>query len=208
MENNLMELSLTDIFNEAGGDKGSYFTHVGSTENISHNYTRVYDEIMSPFRNGKISLMEIGLWCPFFPGASVKAWSKYFTNADYYGVDIVDCRHLSSNRSFIDIMDQKSEQMINEYLRDKPKFKFIIDDGCHEEDAIVISLGNLFSQLESGGVYFIEDLHVVDKTDLYKLVDKKFTSRFISQDKIDYINNNIDRCYFDCNDKMCVIYKK
>jgi hypothetical protein len=98
--------------------------------------------------------------------------------------------------------------MLAEFLKDKPLFKFIIDDGVHEEEAIIKSLGTLFPHLESKGVYFIEDLHVVNKADLYKLREKNFESKYISQDKIDYINNNIENCYFSQDQKLCVIIKK
>ena len=202
------DLTLTNIFDEEGGDKGSKFNHENKTENLAHNYTTVYDDVIGPHRNDKIDLLEIGLWCPYFPGSSVRAWSRYFTNATYYGIDIVDCTQLESDTAKIAIVDQKSEEQLSNYIKDKPKFKFIIDDGCHEEDAIAISLGTLFPQLESGGVYFIEDLHVVDKTRLFNLVNKTFTSDFISDEKVKYINDNIDKCYFTTGDKLCVIYKK
>jgi hypothetical protein len=200
--------TLTQIFNESGGDKGSFFTHVGSSENIAHFYTGVYEKIMENHRTEEINLLEIGIWCPFFPGASVKSWPTYFEKANYYGIDIVDCRHLSRERVNIDIVDQRSESSISNYLIGKPKFKFIIDDGCHEEDAITISLGAFFPQVESGGFYIIEDLHVVDKTNLRKLIHKEFTSKFISNDKLDYINQNIESCYFEKNEKMLIIKKK
>jgi hypothetical protein len=200
--------NLNEIFNEYGGDKGTYFVHEGTTENIAHGYTEVYEKFMEKYRNKEINMLEIGLWCPYFPGSSVKAWDKYFSKFNYYGIDIVDCKQLSSDRINIDIVDQKNEKQLENYLKDKPDFKFIIDDGCHEEDAITISLGTLFDKLESGGIYFIEDLHVVDKTRLYKLKDKKFDSKFISKEKIKYINENIKECYFDCNDKLCIIIKK
>jgi len=202
------ELTLTQIFDEEGGDKGSFFTHKGESTNLAHNYTKIYDEVIGGYRHEPINVLEIGLWCPYFPGSSVRAWSRYFTKAIYYGVDIVDCKQLSKDRVNIDIVDQRNEESLNNFIKDKPKFKFIIDDGCHEEDAISISLGNLFPHLESGGVYFIEDLHVVDKTNLFKLVDNNFTSKFISEDKVKYINDNVEKCYFTNNDKLCVIYKK
>lgn len=200
--------TLTEIFNNAGGDKGSFFAHVGTTENIAHDYTSVYEKIMEPYRNDKFNFLEIGIWCPYFPGSSVKSWPEYFTNATYYGVDIVDCRHLAKDRVNIDIVDQRSPESLLKFMKDKSKFKFIMDDGCHEEDAIIISLGHLFPLLESGGVYFIEDLHVVNKTNLYKLLTKNFASKFIEQEKADYINKNIKNCYFEKNEKMLIIHKK
>lgn len=205
LDNNL---TLTNIFDEEGGDKGSKFNHTNSTENLAHNYATVYDDVIGPDRHNKINLLEIGLWCPYFPGSSVRAWSRYLTKGTYYGVDIVDCTHLSNKNTKISILDQKNEEHLDDYIKDKPKFDFIIDDGCHEEDAISISLGALFPQLKSGGVYFIEDLHVVDKTRLFDLVTKEFTSPYISKERVKYINDNITECKFLNNNKLCLIYKK
>lgn len=200
--------TLTQIFDECGGDKGSFFSHKHDTKNLAHKYTLVYEKFMEPFRKEKINLLEIGLWCPFFPGASVKAWNEYFEKAKYYGIDIVDCRHLNSDRSQIDIVDQTSKNMLEEYIKNKPKFKFIIDDGCHEASAIIRSLASLFPHLESGGVYFIEDLHVVDKTKIYNLLDKNFYCESLTKEENDYINQNIKNCYLFCEEKICVIIKK
>lgn len=201
--------TLTQIFDEEGGDKGSHFTHEDSDTNLAHNYTNFYEKIMSEYRDKNFNLLEIGLWCPYFPGASVRAWKRYFTNFNYFGVDIVDCTHMSDgNRIKIDILDQKNESQIETYIKDKPDFEFIIDDGCHEEDGITISLGSLFPKLKSGGYYIIEDLHVVDKTNLYKLKEKNFSSPYISQEKCQFINENIQNCVFLNEDKLCVLTKK
>jgi len=203
-----MEKTLTEIFNEEGGDKGNYFCHVGTDVNISHNYTAVYEKYFEPYRKEELNFLEIGIWCEYFPGASIRAWNRYFENCNYFGIDIVDCTNQNTDKITNFVVDQKNEQQLQELITKIPKLKFIIDDGCHQEDAIIKSLGNLFPHLESGGIYFIEDLHVVNKTDLYKLVNKRFESRYLSQDKIDYINNNIDVCVFESNDKMCIIKKK
>jgi len=204
----LTHLTLTDIFNVYGGDKGSYFTHVGTANNIAHYYTKIYEMFMEQYRDVEINILEIGLWCSYFPGSSIKGWNSYFNKVQYYGIDIVDCTQFNNDNVHISICDQTSEEMLAEFLKDKPLFKFIIDDGVHEEEAIIKSLGTLFPHLESKGVYFIEDLHVVNKTDLYKLREKNFESKYISQDKIDYINNNIENCYFSQDQKLCVIIKK
>jgi hypothetical protein len=202
------QLTLTEIFDKSGGDKGSYFAHKGTTTNLAHNYTQVYEKYMKSFRNDEVNFLEIGLWCPFFPGASVKAWNEYFTKVNYFGIDIVDCTHLSDEKVKISIVDQRNVSQLKTFISDKEKFKFIIDDGCHEEDAIIISLGNLFPHLESGGVYFIEDLHVVNKENLYKLRTKNFFSDYLTVEQNEYINDNILDCHFELEDKLCIIRKK
>jgi len=203
-----MEKTLTEIFNEEGGDKGDYFCHDGTNENISHNYTKVYEKYFESYRNEEINFLEIGIWCEFFPGASIRAWNKYFKKCDYFGVDIVDCTNQNTDKITNFIVDQKNSRQLQDLITKIPELDFIVDDGCHQEDAIIISLGNLFPHLKSGGYYFIEDLHVVNDINLKKLVDKKFTTKYLNQEKIDYINNNIDKCEFVSDEKMCIIRKK
>jgi len=164
---------------------------------------------MDQFRNEPINLLEIGLWCPYFPGASIKAWSEYFKNSNYFGIDIVDCTQEASEKIHIGIVDQTSEAELKAYIDDKPKFKFIIDDGCHEEQAILTSLSVLFPKLENGGVYFIEDLHVVNSSIIKNMVNEgKIKTNKISKESCDYINENIKTCKFELNEKLCIIIKK
>lgn len=202
-----MTQTLTEIFDAEGGDKGSFFCHVGTSENLAHKYTYIYEQYMEAYRDQQFNMLEIGVCCPFFPGASLRSWYEYFPNARIFGLDIIDCSRFDNDRVKTFIVNQTSEIQLRRFLQDSPSFKFIIDDGCHDERAITISLGTLFPALESGGIYFIEDLHVVHKDNLLRLVDKKFTSPFIDQDKIDYINNHIAEAVFSQDQKMCIIKK-
>jgi len=200
--------TLTEIFDNEGGDKGSFFAHVGQTENLAHRYTYIYEQYMESFRDTKFNLLEIGICSPFYPGASLRAWYQYFRQADIFGLDIVECSRFENDRVKTFVVDQTSEQQLRNFTKLAPPFKFIIDDGCHDERAITISMGELFPQLESGGIYFVEDLHVVHKDNLYGLVDKQFISPFIAQAKLDYINANIAEAIFSDDKKMCIIRKK
>jgi hypothetical protein len=200
-------VTLTEIFDKEGGDKGSFFCHVGTTENLAHRYTYIYEKYMESHRDEQFNLLEIGICSPFYPGASLRSWYQYFPHASIFGLDIVECSRFSNDRVSTFVVDQTSELQLKNFTRTAPKFKFIIDDGCHDERAITISLGMLFPVLESGGLYFIEDLHVVYKDNLFKLMDKQFTSPFISQDKINYINENISMAIFSDDKKMCIIGK-
>lgn len=201
--------SLSDIFNRCGSDKGTYFTHVGQNQNIAHYYTWVYEQQLEALRDEEFNLLEIGIWSPYYPGASVRAWTEYFTKVNFYGIDIAtDSLQLAKENVNIEIVDQTSEVELSNYIKDKPKFKVIIDDGCHEEKPIIVTLGTLFPQLESGGFYYIEDLHVVDKNRLYGLFWKKFSTDFISKDKVDYINSQTDWCSFSPDGKLLIIKKK
>lgn len=201
--------NLTDICNSAGGDKGDHFTHKWDNTNIAHGYSKVYEAYLESMRNDNVMLLEIGIWCEYFPGASQRIWNEYFTNITYHGVDIVDCKHLSNNNNIIHVCDQESNEELDILSKSIPEnFDVIIDDGCHKDRAILITLAKLLPKLKSGGIYFIEDLHVVDKTEIINLGRSNFSSKYLTADEIDYINKNIVSCEFHLDNKLCAIIKK
>lgn len=201
-------LTMTEIFDEEGGDKGSFFCHVGTTENLAHGYTSVYEKYMEEYRDKPINLLEIGICSPYYPGASLRSWYRYLEQAEIFGIDIVDCSSFQNDRVRTFVVDQTSKTQLRVLADNTPTFRFIIDDGCHDHRAILISLGVLFSRLESGGIYFIEDLHVVDCTDLFKLKNNELSSQHITQEECDYINQNMADVFFSDDGKICVITKK
>lgn len=201
--------SLSEIFNKWGSDKGTYFTHKFQTQNIAHNYTLIYEQQLEKFRNDEFNMLEIGIWSPYYPGASVKAWTEYFPKVNFYGIDIAeDCKQMESERVTIDIVDQSSQQQLIDYISKVPEFDLIIDDGCHEEIPIVTSLGILFKHLKSGGLYYVEDLHVVDKTRLYPIFWGRLNHPVLTQEQNDYINKNLDWCSFSPDGKLMILKKK
>ena len=202
-------INLTEICNNEGGDKGDYYTHKWDNTNIAHGYSKIYEKYLESKRNDNIKLLEIGIWCEYFPGASQRIWNKYFTNITYHGVDIVDCSHLSNDNNIIHLCDQESQDSLQELCDNiSNDFDIIIDDGCHKDRAILITLAKLFSKLKSGGIYFIEDLHVVDKSEIINLGTNNFKSKYLTEDENNYINDNILECHFHLNNKFCVIIKK
>jgi hypothetical protein len=200
--------TMTEIFDSEGGDKGSFFCHVNTTENLAHGYTHVYEKYMEMYRDQEINILEIGICSPFYPGASLRSWYRYLEKASIFGIDIVDCSSFDNDRVKTAVVDQTSSVQLKNFISDIPTCKFIIDDGCHDDKAILISLGSLFPKLESGGIYFIEDLHVVDCTKLLCLKDRTLQSPHITRAECDYINQNVSDVFFTEDGKMCVITKK
>lgn len=200
--------TMTEIFDSEGGDKGSFFCHVGTTENLAHEYTYVYEKYMEGYRKEELNMLEIGICSPFYPGASLRSWYRYLEKANIFGIDIVDCSNFDNERVRTSVVNQTSSVELKNFVADMPNFKFIIDDGCHDDTAIIISLGSLFPKLESKGVYFIEDLHVADCTRLLTLKDRALESPHITREECDYINQNISDVFFTEDGKMCVITKK
>ena len=144
----------------------------GSDKNLS-NYTSKYEEIFEPIRNEKICLLEIGIGTikpgvqssmeatrikNYKPGASLRSWKEYFPNAMIYGGDIQDDTQFEDERIKTFLFDSTNIDECNNSLKNL-KFKIIIDDGLHTSDAQIKTFDNLFSRVEIGGFYIIEDIN-------------------------------------------------
>lgn len=173
----LEKLSLTDIANLEGTDKGT----VGPFANWpAHNYTDVYEAYLARLRQQPINLLEVGLGVPgeFWDarmaqgrnaggGASLRMWHGYFPRAMIYGADINAAPHLDNERTKTFVLDQGDPQAVAAFLDSigDVSFDVIIDDGSHKPDHQQVSLGCLFPRLKSGGLYIIEDLLANGKGD-------------------------------------------
>lgn len=122
------------------------------------NYLSVYDHHLSRYIDKSPRILEIGI----AKGGSLEFWSKYFNNAEVYGVDIYEhCKRFESknNNIFVDIGDQNSDLFWHHYLNNKENFDIVVDDGSHVNDHQIKTLFNLFPKLNSNGVYIVEDTH-------------------------------------------------
>jgi|SRR6478736_3311117 len=146
--------TLTDIANKLGTDKG--------TEHFeAHSYTEVYDSLFYLWRENNIKMLEVGIWDPRFPGASVRMWKEYFPYLKFVGFDInPQSRVLESADTHVFIGDaSKPEDLLscgNSYY---DNYDIIIDDGSHRSEHIINAFHMLFPFVKPGGFYIIEDLH-------------------------------------------------
>jgi len=92
-------------------------------------------------------------------------WENYFEKARLYFLDINPSSReyvttLSLQRSSLHIVDQaNAEQLLGFCVSVGGNFDIIIDDGGHTMNQQITSFKTLFSQVKSGGMYVIEDLH-------------------------------------------------
>ncbi len=125
------------------------------------SYLDYYDNILRPFRNDSISLLEIGVQ----NGGSLETWSTYFNNANLLlGCDIdPKCGELEYNdpRVRVIVGDANATQTLHAIRQISSNFDIIIDDGSHQSFDIINSFVNYFPLLEPEGVYIIEDAHTL-----------------------------------------------
>ena len=145
--------SLGDILKKSGSDKFSV-----------HHYEHWYEPWLEPFRSvPDLNFLEIGV----LKGASLQAWSEYFTSPECqivglgYGIPInikMKLRkELTSNQKFIE--GDQSQNKTMQTLRELGPFDVILDDGSHIPSHMIFTLFSLWeTSVKPGGLYIIEDL--------------------------------------------------
>jgi hypothetical protein len=171
---------------------------------FGHGYTVHYEKILNK-RNIK-TMLEIGVSF----GGSIKMWDEYFNKKCHItGIDIEEKRFKKKDVEASNIRIKIGSQNDVNFLKTlcDIKYDLIIDDGSHKSDDQLISFNELFDNLNSGGIYIIEDLHVAKKT------EHVFESFGTNDDfyklhlKSDLINKIKSVEFYESN-KLCVIYKK
>jgi len=133
------------------------------------HYTKTYEKYMLNKKTENISILEIGVCDKRFPFASIKMWMTYFKNIDFYGADnfwghkvddkLKDIETLNNSGINFIYADQGSFEDWNEMLKlFNNKFDFIIEDGSHWPNHMMISLWKSIKLLKTGGYYFMEDI--------------------------------------------------
>ena len=159
---------LCRLMSSFGSDKSGPF----------HNYTVVYDWLLSRFREENLAVFELGLGTNKLgapstmglsgkPGASLRAWSAEFTSARIFGADIERDILFIEDRIETFWVDQREPQAIRALWMELEDISFdiMIDDGLHEASANICFFLELFRKLKPGGLYVIEDVTPND-TDL------------------------------------------
>ena len=104
------------------------------------------------------------------PGASLRVWRDYFSNAEIFGADIDKSILFSDNRIQTFYVDQLNNIKIKNMWKsiNRNNFDLIIDDGLHDYEAAKTFFLASYDRLKEGGIYVIED---VSNTYFEKLFD-------------------------------------
>jgi hypothetical protein len=143
-----------------------------------HNYSKVYSKFMANRLDDNINFAEVGI----LTGSGMAIWCDLFKNATIYGLDI-DTNIFYNNKSNLESLGafKHKQPIVNSFdqykdnteylaglLKNDKKFSIVIDDGCHEDGAILKCLESFLPHLEKDFIYFIEDNRKVHKTIMKK----------------------------------------
>lgn len=193
--------------------------------NCVHGYAPIYEPYLEKWRDSPIRMLEVGVWMEITSGGeSIRMWNEYFSQASIYTFDIVDMYShpavVENERVKFYQGDQGSREnlqaMYQEYGNED--FDFILEDGSHEHHHQMISLGQLFQYVKSGGHYILEDISIpehwvccIRNDETYKVLQEfkktgKIKSEHLLPEEVTYLQENIKsiEIYPDIQDAYAV----
>ena len=197
---------------------------VGTDKVTTHKYNFAYENYLPDLRHSPVRFLEIGLGCGmnYGPGKSLDLWDQYFTHDDTkiffieYNAACAEKWKVSRSRVTVEVGDQANVDFLHSFVeKHGGDFDIIVDDGGHTMVQQITSLIHLFPSLQSGGLYFLEDL----QTSYWKPYGGGYLNE---KSTIEYIKAMIDGFYkmgpateiikqvrnIDCYHEICVFVKK
>jgi hypothetical protein len=123
--------------------------------NNLHNYAEKYEKYFSAYKDKELKILEIGI----FNGFSLKTWEEYFVKSKIYGIDILNCSSMDTDRIKTFVCDQTNLEELKKINDVYGPFDIIIDDGSHKSKDMKKTFDFLFPLLNNNGLYVVEDLH-------------------------------------------------
>lgn len=167
-----------------------------------HTYYNKYSQLFSQIRATPVKLFEMGIgtvnpnipssmagyqkYYNYQPGASLRAWSDYFSHSDskIYGGDIdpETCNptlYTNYPKIVCGVVDQRDSDSVKKLFSEtfeisniSENFDIMIDDGLHDLDASITTMKAAWDYLKPNGYYIIESTN---------LDESKFNKYFTSQ---------------------------
>ena len=157
------EVKLAELFKGYGSDKSTI-----------HNYYKIYNCLLKEVGEPK-KILEIGLGTNNVdvvstmgkngkPGASLRAFRDFTSNANVFGADFDSRILFSEERIETYFVDQTDADTFTQLSRNVGgDFDLMIDDGLHSPNANLHSLDFFLQNIKVGGFAVIEDVNVLTK---------------------------------------------
>lgn len=135
-------------------------------KNTTHSYLPLYQVLLQSKKETARNVLEIGIG-DFGKknGGSIKLWRDFFTNAIIYGLDILPIENvldelINDNRVILytSVDAYNINFFIDNFLTKNIKFDFMLDDGPHTLESMLLFI-NMYSQIMADdGILIIEDV--------------------------------------------------
>jgi hypothetical protein len=140
----------------------------GTDKNTTHNYTGIYEHLLSGFKNKKGKLLEIGVQ----HGGSSLLWQTYLPKFEICMLDICDIVHpyiwecMDENGNDYSFYEANAydESFVSALKHQYNGFDIIIDDGPHTLESQLFAIKHYLPLLNNHGVFVIEDIQDIAHT--------------------------------------------
>ena len=129
-----------------------------------HDYLKIYEGYLSPYRSRNISLIECGVGGYQYPdrgGESLRMWYEYFPHGKIIGIDIYDKNNIINNRTEFWKGSQTDKHLLKTIIEreEKAAIRVFIDDASHVNHLTIETFKIVFPLLSAGDIYIVEDVH-------------------------------------------------
>jgi cephalosporin hydroxylase len=137
-------------------------------KNTNHSYLELYQKLLLPIKNKATHVLEVGV----MEGGSIDLWSKFFTNAHVFGIDIVDnvrIDELRKNNKVTLLLNNNAydpEFVKQRFLNNNITFDFLLDDGPHTLESMLKFIQYYLPLLKDNGIFIIEDVPHINWIDI------------------------------------------
>ena len=168
-------------------------------KNTLHSYLPLSQKLLLSKKETAKNVLEVGI----YNGGSIKLWSDFFTNANVYGLDIMNIENvwegIKNNEKIIlhtSTDAYKNDFFITHFLNKNIKCDFMLDDGPHTLESMQQFI-KLYSQIMTDdGILIIEDVQDWDWIDTLKNEVPENLKQFIKVYDLRPNNNRYDDIVF------------
>lgn len=140
-------------------------------KNTLHSYLPLYQKLLISKKETAKNVLEVGI----FNGGSIKLWNDFFTNANIYGIDIMNINNIwegiKNNKKIIlhtSTNAYNNDFFVTHLLNKNIKFDFMLDDGPHTLESMKLFIILYTQVMTDDGILIIEDVQSWDWIDILK----------------------------------------
>ena len=168
-------------------------------KNTVHSYLPLYQKLLISKKETAKNILEVGI----LNGGSIKLWSDFFTNANVYGLDIMNIDNvwegIKNNDKIIlhtSTDAYNTDFFITHFLNKNIKCDFMLDDGPHTLESMVQFI-KLYSQIMTDdGILIVEDVKSLDWIEKLKNEVPENLKQFIKVHDLRQNKNRYDDIVF------------
>jgi len=149
------------------------FEKIGGTDKGTiHSYTGAYEELLSPYRDSEVTLLEVGVQY----GGSSLLWHDFLPKSKLVLVDVADqvgnniFKNMNSERYTFHIADAYSDETVDNVTKNISGFDIMIDDGPHSLQSQILFINKYLPHLNDGGILIIEDIQNFSDVEILKTI--------------------------------------